>query len=249
MLISDSHRLILMLPQKCGSSTLSNRLHAIHDVENYGVRAQFIPELGKSIGKHIPLEDAFRTEAFRTRYSYLKACFARNPYDRAYSWFEWWREASPKTIKKVRAKLETPEHRGDPGLELILANARKRTRLLEQVDHDYSRFLEETSGQLPPVSRFTHYKGRRVVDFVGHLERFEQDFEALCRKIEFEEAGARSRNTRGTNRVLGDPTLLERDQHKYLDRYSAKAVKLVNEQYATDFLLLGHRRFDPAEFD
>ncbi len=75
-------------------------------------------------------------------------------------------------------------------------------------------------------TRFLYRDGRPVVDFVGRLERFEEDWAEVCRRTGLQPV-AKAYN------VTGAPVRLE-------DWYDAALLRLVNERYAADFALLGY---------
>ena len=87
MLISDQHRLIIMLPEKCGTGTVQKRLNHIHSCSDIGSSPYYNKEAKRYLSKHLTLSTASRLSAYKQRKNYRKACFVRNPYDRIYSWF------------------------------------------------------------------------------------------------------------------------------------------------------------------
>ena len=83
-------------------------------------------------------------------------------------------------------------------------------------------------------TRFLYCEGRPLVDFVGHLERFDEDWAEVCRRTLLQPA-AKAYN------ATGAPVRLE-------DWYDAELLDLVNERYAADFTVLGYpvRALPPA---
>jgi len=75
-------------------------------------------------------------------------------------------------------------------------------------------------------TRFLFRDEKPLVDFVGRLERFEEDWAEVCRHTHLQPV-ARAYN------VTGAPVRLE-------DWYDADLLRLVNERYAADFALLGY---------
>ena len=65
-----------------------------------------------------------------------------------------------------------------------------------------------------------------MVDFVGRLERFEDDWAEVCHRTRLQPV-AKAYN------VTGAPVRLE-------DWYDPELLRLVNERYAADFALLGY---------
>lgn len=79
-------------------------------------------------------------------------------------------------------------------------------------------------------TRFLFRDGRPLVDFIGRLERFEEDWAEVCRHTRLQPV-ARAYN------VTGAPVRLE-------DWYDAELLGLVNSRYAADFALLGYPQRD-----
>jgi hypothetical protein len=76
-------------------------------------------------------------------------------------------------------------------------------------------------------TRFLFRDGRPLVDFVGHLERFDEDWAEVCRHTRLLPV-ARAYNVTGADR----PPLEE--------WYDSELLALVEQRYAEDFALLGY---------
>ncbi|HSQ36299.1 MAG TPA: sulfotransferase family 2 domain-containing protein [Acidimicrobiia bacterium] len=76
-------------------------------------------------------------------------------------------------------------------------------------------------------TRFLFRDGRPLVDFVGHLERFDEDWAEVCRHTRLQPV-ARAYNVTGADR----PPLEE--------WYDPELLTLVERRYAEDFALLGY---------
>ena len=73
---------------------------------------------------------------------------------------------------------------------------------------------------------FLFREGQPIVDFIGRLERFEEDWAEVCRRTRLQPV-ARAYN------VTGAPVRLE-------EWYDEHLLRLVNRRYAADFSLLGY---------
>lgn len=241
MLISDQHRLILMLPQKCASRTLQQRLKSIRDVAGYGESGQrYYSELGRLIGKHMLMRDVCELEAYRSRATHLKACFVRNPYDRIYSWFHWQktRIADAERIQRLRRELEAAEDVKEIAkLQRNLNAAETVLKQLESADHNFNRYLLQNRKRFRPIHQFTHLDGVLQMDFIGRVEDFEADFSRLCEQIGFTCESVESANiTPGAEFPHSDAP------SHYLHYYEAEAIEAVNHDHALDFEYFAYDR-------
>jgi hypothetical protein len=77
--------------------------------------------------------------------------------------------------------------------------------------------------------------GKQVVDFIGKVENFEDDFEALCARLDVPKPEAVNVN------VYNDkiPDSLE-GRPRYVDRMNRRSIDKVNELFARDFELFGY---------
>jgi len=126
--MSDKHRLILMLPQKCGSATLQHRFKSLHSCADVGSSPYYDSTMKRYLLKHITLRVARQLDAFKARKNYQRACFVRNPYDRVYSWFKWQRRLSQKPIPEQSRAQKYSVARGLDGGDASL----KRTQCIRE---------------------------------------------------------------------------------------------------------------------
>ena len=144
MFISDEYKLIVMLPQKCASSSLQLRLQSIRSPESLDTHPRYEKELGKYISKHITIKTALKLKAYKSRLDYHRACFVRNPYDRVYSWFQWLEKSSKRLIEEV--------HSGDlVEMERVAHMTRSRDRKLKKMkeaDYEFNRYLKLNKNHL-----------------------------------------------------------------------------------------------------
>lgn len=91
-----------------------------------------------------------------------------------------------------------------------------------------------------PQHRFFYEGDKCRADFIGRHERLAVDFRYLARRLGLE-------GELGRENASDDvpPT----DSMAYLDQYTPRAVLLVNDLYAEDFLLFGYDMLTPAGLD
>ena len=235
MLISETHNLILMLPQKCGSSTLETRLHCIQtNLKNFK----------REQTKHITLRQAQELDIFSQYPSYLTACFVRNPYDRVYSWFQTVKTAntgrkSEERPRELKAKIAN-------GVDVSFNKRRLRARetnmrLLEESNYDFNDFYKANPQRFNPATNFTHLGGHQLVKFIGTVENFEDDFSELCRRINLITASKENANVANPNTAI----LRNKNKPLYLEKYSLENIERLNNYMADDFTFLGYDSIKP----
>lgn len=253
MLISDSHRLILMLPEKCCSSTLQVRLADIHTVREFGAGSGLNNEINKFLTKHVQIKQAVQLSAYKERDNYLKACFVRTPYDRVYSWFLWIKRLNEKReqagfIEKAEAELQSKHHDEHSPLVRQLHHSKAIRALLDQSHHEFNQFLKIAPKQFRLNSKFTHLKRKCLMDFIGHVECFDQDYIRLCDTIGYQNDSKLNMNVITEDTRLVDPQRMRIEDHKYLNFYNAASVAYINKAYKPDFKYFGYQQFKPKLF-
>jgi len=241
MLISDSHRLILMLPQKCGTSTLQLRLKSIQDVKEFGSGPSYNKELGKLLTKHVKLKHALKLQVLQSRPNHLKACFVRNPYDRVYSWFLWTIRSNQKEIKQLTEADDPDSINPRTGISNAarLEGALRTRKKLEEVDYDFNRFMTKKPKRYTRISSFTHHQGINHIDFIGRVESFEEDFDRLCDQISFTPEHRQNINY---SKDLEDMKNKSNQYPEYIDHYSTKTLAVVNRVHSVDFKNFGYKK-------
>ncbi len=245
MIVSDKHRFILTLPQKCASGTLQLRLAEARDLEPYGGRDWHCKELRRTFSKHIAVRHIVRLRDFKKRRDYFRACFVRNPYDRIYSWFRWIGVSYEKRVNsgrvdKAREKVERGED-PDGVYENFLSGTSRIKADLEGCQGDFNRYLELPTRKFELNSAFTHHKRKLWVDFIGRVESFEEDYESFCRRVDVEIGSRQNDAKSGNPDMLPKPIPETLEEHRYLKHYQRSSIDLVNEMMAQDFELLGYR--------
>lgn len=254
MLIYDTHRTILMLPEKCGTSTLQSRLGKLQRLEKFGFGINYNSDIDAYITKHITLKNALKTPEFNARKDYFKACFIRNPYDRVYSWFKWLErkhdnDLAENNIEKWEEAIRKDGAASDPSIPVKYKVATRLAKLINETGRDFNRFVIAAPKQYRRTSTYTHLKKICVMDFIGYVETFETDFVHLCEAIGFEDYNASNKNyLKIQTSAVSNPLDMTIEEHSYLKHYNRKAIGAVNKRLADDFKLHGFRKFSRWSF-
>lgn len=252
MLISDQHRLIIMLPQKCGTETLQRRLSHLHSSSSIGSSPYFNAEAKRYLSKHVTLSTARGLGDYKTRSTYSKACFVRNPYDRVYSWFSWERDLcvrnavlSGKQPYAIARDLDADEASHER-TKRLRANMKKK---MDAADSDFNQYVKNSPKRYKPMYRFTHSRLRfNQMDFIGYLERFEEDFKQLCQRYAIDVDSSESGHVLGALKASCDPHQMERKDYKSLDYYNCETIRFVNKRFKLDFKYYGYQMLNPEDF-
>lgn len=240
MIVIPERQLVLLLPWKCASQTLRARLRA-HDKLSHPAFFHVNEALGRISHQHLTLA-SFRALPESTR-GYRIAVFVRNPYDRVCSGFMqlrrdvvWQRHAAfPSEAVKATVMRQLDD------IALALREARG------SASRWFSRLPEEvvlrdgfnTSIPLHPCHCWTHEEGKEAVDFIGHVEQLETDFQRLCR--EFDLPGA----TQDSSNVSKLPATMAPGHYRHAGRLDASALARLNRLFAADFACFGYPVIEP----
>jgi hypothetical protein len=239
MIISHSNQFVILSPWKTASQTTQARLAAFQE-STYDAFYNFNPILNRVVHQHLTCaEFSCLPEASR---GYRTASFIRNPYDRAYSGF-----------LQVQRDVENQPFRDYPApwvRELVLRQVEENRRQLERADYDFDGWIgvltedqvrnvgSNSSLPLHPVHYWTHLDQRPFVDFVGRVERYEEDFQRLIQwlGIETERITAATHNVSG---LRGDGS----HAYRHIHRMHARSIATINQLFTDDFELLGYEKW------
>lgn len=87
----------------------------------------------------------------------------------------------------------------------------------------FDEYVRHCLCHLQPQSNYLYLGGRRLVDFIGRFERFEEDFHDLCARLGLGELNLAH---------VGETT-----REAYLDYFTPRTLKKVEKAYAADFAL------------
>ena len=171
------------MPWKTASQTVAYRL-AEYDDSPYSKSYYFNSHLNRVVHQHLTCgEFACLPES---KLGYFSASFVRNPYDRVYSGFRqiqkalknhrscpepWIRNLVMKQFAEIEKQLIASQYMFDDWLELIS-------------DEQIYVVGRNTSLPIHPSYYWTHIAGQKAVDFIGYVENFEADFQALSLHID-----------------------------------------------------------------
>lgn len=188
------------------------------------MRMQVLRQLREQAGSPLPKEVLWRYVRF-IRAEDLPALqpprfsfgFVRDPYARLVSCY--------------RHKILGPRRRGQRLSPLFAVYGRAFS-----LQMDFPRFVQAVAAvpddraekHFRSQTRFLYREGKPLVDLVGRLERFDEDWAEVCRHTRLQPV-ARAYNVTGA----GDRVPLE-------EWYDTGLAALVEERYAEDFALLGY---------
>ena len=243
MFISDSHKFILMLPQKCASKTLQIRFDALRSSDSLDCGVSYEEELGGYISKHVSLKDAVKLTAYKSRQDYRKACFVRNPYDRVYSWFIWIKRSLDKPL---------PVPVGDQAevgrIEHIIRSKERKKKKMEEVGYDFNRYLMLNEKSFKPANRFTHHKKKCHVDFLGYQEDFVRDYDRMVEQFELSVSGTEDGNVVSGKRCGKKPPEMTVDDYQYTEFFTRKSIRIINRRFKLDFKYFNYPILKPRDF-
>jgi hypothetical protein len=157
--------------------------------------------------------------------NYLSFCFARNPWDRAASWYEYLRRGlglpylrPPAAAELDRAARMIAEHRvGMPEMSRAALNPFAefiRTPYIRQ------RFAEHS------FVSYAYDGGTQIVKFIGRFENLEADFAEVCR---------RARIPAGRLPIINSS-----NKRPYQSYYSPADIQVIADMWGQDAKLMGY---------
>lgn len=215
------------------------RLHRYNE-SPYPRLFYFNPYLNRIVHQHLTCaEFACLPEA---KLGYLVASFVRNPYDRVYSGF---RQLQKDVQEQPRLKFRVAWMRRHVLIQLseILVQ-------LKKANFDFDLWLESvteaqiydigrnTNFNLHPAFYWTHIGKKQLVDFVGKVETFEEDFERFLKMVGIEEVSRANANVVD----LEGSSSSNPFGYRYVDRMKPASIQKINRLFSRDFELFGYER-------
>lgn len=217
MIVSHKHKFIHFLPWKCGSSTAQRRF-AKYNESPYPDGSYFNKLLLKQSNKHIGLSDFLKLP--EASLGYYKISFVRNPYDRLYSGF----------LQRWQSVVVNGSQPNAPDSKIVPFGWSSWLK-----DYVVPRFLKDSSVFGRFCHEYTHYEGDKYVDFVGRIERMDSDTQKICDRLGLSVDYSKVNNVK-TSYKLTNPF-----GYKYIDKYSAEQIEIVNKIFAKDIELFGYK--------
>ncbi len=239
MIISHRKKFVVLAPWKTASTTTRARL-GLYCESPYSVFYDFNSYLNRVVHQHMTYADFAALP--ESRLGYFSAAFVRNPYDRVYSAF---RQVQKDIQSQPKAPFPQPWIR-----TLVMKQLAENFAAVCAAGYDFDgwfRLIDDhqvleagrnTSLPLHPAHYWTHMNGKQAVDFVGKVERFEDDFQTLCDRLGIESVSAVNQN------VDVDPTEAQRDKRGYksISLMSPASIARINELFLADFEFFGYER-------
>jgi hypothetical protein len=228
MIISHTHKFIFIKSLKTAGTSVESILSnycsgddivtPLNDFShNRNEKGEFIhramnAEDYREIGQHVDAATIRGRLPAELWNSYFKISLARNPWDRAVSFFYWEHRQDPA----IRPQKRFYHHLGVPFSE---------PKMLQQ---QFRRFLE--SDKWGDNDRFYTADGKLCVDFVIRYEQLNDDFAEVCRKLGLP--------TQDLPRLKAG---IRKQRHHYSEYYDEASRALVAERHRHDIELLGYR--------
>jgi len=207
-----------------------------YDQSPYSPFFYFNPTLNRVVHQHITCADFLALP--ESKLNYFKASFVRNPYDRVYSGFI----QLQRDIEEQRGASISPEWIR----KLVMIQLEENLAQLTRANFDFDAWWasvpehlvfeagRNTNFPLHPANYWTHVNKVAYVDFVGKAEQFEQDFTALCQRLDIHDADEGNVNITPTTGggTPGSP--------RYTSRMSRASISKINTLFQDDFDLFGY---------
>ena len=242
MIVIPDRRLVLLLPWKCATQTLRERLSGC-DAHSHPSFFHVSDALGRITHQHLTLGD-FRALPESTQ-GYRVVVFVRNPYDRVYSGF-----------MQLRRDVVWQRHAAFPSAAVraaVMGQLDAVARALGQARGNASRWFAglpdevvlrdgcNTSIPLHPCHYWTHEAGTPAVAFLGQVEHFEADFQRLQRA--FDLPGATKNSSNVSKLQASDAPR----PYRHAGKFEPAAVARINRLFAADFACFGYPLLSPRQ--
>lgn len=237
MVISHKKKFVMYLPWKTASQTIELRLRAFNE-SPYDLFFYFNPFLNRVVHQHITCCEFMNFP--ESKLNYFSASFVRNPYDRVYSGFRqlqkdiqyqplgsypapWIKNHVMKQLTENFAQLCLSQFNFDNWLEQI-------------GEEQIFEIGRNTNFPLHPSYYWTHIDGKQVVDWIGHVENFETDFQEFTLRVNLGEVPKLN-----TNIIeLKDGAPYNPYGYRYVDRMSKQSIDKINNLFEKDFSLFDY---------
>lgn len=252
MIISHSHKYILIKSLKTAGTSIEAALSGncggsdvVVPINDYAYNrdetGQFVhrgmnaDELYRKIGQHADAPTIKAREPAEVWDGYFKFSIARNPWDRALSYFFWDKRNDPgmKPRKRLWHYLGAPfddfSHVRSLFTEFIKTRTLRDDTNFHVTDSGH-RYRVPAEGFLENNDRFYSIDDMLCVDFVIRYEHLEEDYDEVCRRVGIP--------------VTGLPHLktgIRKQRRPYADYYTDETREIVAGLHANDLRFFGYR--------
>ena len=237
MIINHSKRFIVLATWKAASSTLHARLRP-YNQSPYSRYYYYNQILQRVVHGHITCADLLALP--EGRLNYRIAAFVRNPYDRVYSGFKQiWRDVHEQPSSEFPSSWVR---------DLVVRQLAENFAQLCGAALDFDTWVKSlrkdqiydigrnTSFSLHPAKYWTHIDDRQIVDFVGRVENFEADFDAMCAMFGISDVSE-------VNDNLGDDHVAQTSKgYRYVKCMNAESIRRINKLFSQDFETFGYQK-------
>lgn len=240
MIISDSKKFVFFHNPKSAGSTIHHLLIPFQsqrtELNFYESNTVLLKNTKHIIWRgHITFKQLYNLEIYNIIKDYIKFCFVRNPYDRAYSSFLQHKAGicGHRDMKQVLL-CQSINLGFNSYVQLFLDKKQIENNVL------YHAFI--------PQHLYMSLNGINTPDFIGYVEQFDSHLRKICDKINIDCNEIVYRNIKNKPKPPSSPHNMQMADYKYLDKFEKQTIVTINELYAKDFELLGYKMLNANDF-
>ena len=225
MIINDKNKFLWFQPWKVASTTTYARLSK-YDNGQLPQKKYYDYNLKKNISKHIFYTDFLKL--FKYKSSYTKICFIRNPYDRFYAGY----------LQNI-CDFSTNKCTHEGAYKKLIESGSFKDWMI----FAYNKFIQNKyfwSNHL--LSEYCCFENKLVIDKIGYMENFDQDFEKICSELKLTYTYT-NENVKYKKEVIScNPQEMKESDYRYLDKFDSDGIRIVNDIFSKDFELLNYKK-------
>lgn len=240
MIISDTKNFVFFHNPKSAGSTIHHLLLPFQspqtDLNYYESNTCLLEYSNQIIWRgHLTFKQLYNLEIYNQVKDYIKFCFVRNPYDRAYSSFLQHKAGicGHKDLKQVLL-CQSIKLGFNSYIQLFLEKKQIENNVL------YHAFM--------PQHLYMSLNEKETLNHIGYIEKFDDDLKTICDIINVNCNDIVYKNIKQNPKSPCDPHNMNTRDYKYLDKYEKQTIITINELYAKDFELLGYEMLDANSF-
>jgi hypothetical protein len=239
MILSHERQFVILAPWKTASSTLRLRLAKFND-SPYSPFYEFNRHLQRIVTQHLTYPDFLMLP--ESRLGYLVGVFVRNPYDRVYSGFLQLqrdiREQPSAAFPSSWVKRLVMRQLADNFVQLAAGEFDFNKWLAQVEEYQIYEVGRNSSFPLHPVHYWSGIRMEQKVDFIGKVERFENDLRSFLQR-----AGITSVERLNANiSNLSAASCCTQTGSRYLHLMTPASIDKINQLFREDFELFDYKR-------